>query len=195
MVEVTSTPPAGGGKDLLAASILATAEIAMGLLSNRYSSQLPLISILLMCAIPLILSLIWLVRREREKGMLSRMFGRHPYSYSFIALIAVIFFWDMGSILTSRIGTTLKEKHITGAAQAAVPSAGAEQPPAAPETKPNRSPAAAPAPTSKPQVKPVPHPAPTLTPPRPQQRGKRKLMNSRLSSNLNIRAASPTRPS
>jgi hypothetical protein len=136
-----------GGKDLLAASIMATAEIAMGLISNRYSSQLPLVSIMIMCALPLVLSLIWLFRKERETGKLKKISQQHPISYSIIAIVAIAFFWNTGAILTSRVSGALKGK-------TAIQDAG-KSPTSSPSN--SQAPADVPAATlSPPSVKPPP---------------------------------------
>ncbi|NYF91897.1 hypothetical protein HDF08_004016 [Edaphobacter lichenicola] len=80
------------------------------MISNKFSSQLSWWGLLLICAIPLVLTFVWIYRREREKGRLRSLWQVHPISYSIIALIALVFFWTSGSLLIAKLRTPSKSQ-------------------------------------------------------------------------------------
>jgi hypothetical protein len=111
-------------KDLLVPSIVFTWEIAMGVISNKYSSQLNLWGLLLICLVPLVLSAVWLYKREREQGKLKRLWLGHPISYSLIAIVSILFFWNVTSILVAKLHDSTKKQVATlpSVSQALLPS-------------------------------------------------------------------------
>jgi hypothetical protein len=90
-------------KDLLVPTMVCTWEIAMSVISNKFSSQLNWWGLLLICLVPLVLSLVWLYKREQEQGKLMKLWLGHPVSYSLIALISILFFWNTTSILIAKL--------------------------------------------------------------------------------------------
>src|SRR5258707_10162228 len=101
VIEPITTPKVD--RDLLGASILCTAEVAVGVISNKYAAQLQWWGLLLICAIPLALSIVWIVRRERVQGKLQNLWRSHPLSYSIIAIIAIVFFCNSISMLIAKM--------------------------------------------------------------------------------------------
>ena len=133
-------------KSFLKATIIITSELAAGIISNRYSAQLPVSAILTLCGIPIGLSIIWLYAREQEKGTLKRLYGQHPISYSVIAAIAIVFIWNTSAILVSRYReayrsnnqisiTATASPHPLATRQGATPAAPAPQTNPQPDTR------------------------------------------------------------
>jgi hypothetical protein len=162
-------PPPDDKKDLLGASALCTAEIAMSVISNRFSSQLNWWGLFLICGIPLILTVIWLYKREQEQGKLRRLWKGHPVSYSIIALVAVVFFWTTGSLLIAKLRAPSKPEIATRSsdltAKPVVPATVAKQGPQPPATAKPIRPKVSIAPTLKlPAARDPKADAPTGTP-------------------------------
>ena len=113
---VESPSPKG---DVLWLCCCTSAEVAVSVILNRYSAQMPLLAVCGICAIPVLLLIVVIVRHEKKRGRIRHNFAQHPVSISLLTLIFVPFFGCSTAILLRRI----REEHKTAATPPVPPSA------------------------------------------------------------------------
>lgn len=89
--------------DILWMSCSTSSEVAVGVVLNRYSSQMPLLAVFGICLIPFLLLLVVIVRHEMRRGWISRNFRQHPVSISILLVIFVPFFWYSTGVLFQKL--------------------------------------------------------------------------------------------
>lgn len=97
----TENPPSPKA-DVLWISCSTSAEVAVSVILNRYSSQIPLLAVFGICAIPVLLLLAVVIRHEKRRGWIRHNFLQHPVSITLLALVFAPFFWYSTSVLVHK---------------------------------------------------------------------------------------------
>jgi hypothetical protein len=81
-------------KDLLLIAVGVSWEYAMGLISNRYAAQIPLLYFSLLLALPVVLTLAWIIRMEQQEGRIRALLARHTVSTILVLILAIFAGWS-----------------------------------------------------------------------------------------------------
>ena len=113
-------------RDLLLIALGLSWEYAMGLISNRYAAQISMLWFSLLLALPLLLTLLWIIRMERQEGRVRALLTKHPISAGIVVLLFVFVGWSTFTIYKSKLQETLAASSAKGALPPA-PSASTQQ--------------------------------------------------------------------
>ena len=113
-------------KDLLFIALGVSWEYAMGLISNRYAGQIPLLYFSMLLALPLILTLVWIIRMERQEGRIRALLAKHPVSTVLVVLLCLFVGWSTFTIYAAKLraSTETTSKSMSGSNTTPVDSAG-----------------------------------------------------------------------
>ncbi len=94
-------PPSPRG-DVLWICCSTSAQVAVSVILNRYSAQMPFLAVIGICVIPVLLLIAVIVRHERRRGRIRHNFLQHPISISLLILIFVPLFCYSTAVLLNK---------------------------------------------------------------------------------------------
>lgn len=113
-------------KDLLLLFVGGSWEYAMGLISNRYAAQIPMLYFSILLALPLLFTLAWIIKMERQDGRVRALLAKHRISTIVLALLLLFVGWNTFTIYRSKLQVDLAA-HAGKAPPSQAPIAPAQQ--------------------------------------------------------------------